>query len=179
MLQSRHMDSPLVIFDVETTGMRPDAGHEIVEIAAQKILADRVLDEFYALVKASRPLDEEVMRVHGITDALLAAEGKIAKEVFPAFLEFAGEHTLVGHNIGFDIAFVNAHLKRLGLPSLTNPTIDTIGIAKRYLILPSYALGKVAQYMKIPQTEAHRAKADVETTRQVFLKLLERAQNGG
>lgn len=172
------MDSPLVIFDVETTGMRPDYGHEIVEIAAQKILADRVLDEFYTLIQASRPLEEEATRVHGITDALLAAEGKTASEAFPAFMEFIGSHTLVGHNVGFDVAFVNAHLKRLGLPLLANPTIDTLGIAKRYLILPSYSLGKVAQYLRVPQTEAHRAKADVETTRLVLLKLFERAKVG-
>lgn len=172
------MESPLVIFDVETTGMRPDAGHEIVEIAAQKVLGDRVLDEFYSLVKASRPLDEEVTRIHGITDTLLAAEGKKADVVFPAFLAFIGESTLVGHNVAFDLGFVNAHLKRLGLPMLTNPTIETIGVAKRYLILPSYALGKVAQYLKVPQSDKHRAKADVETTKQVLLKLFERAKAG-
>lgn len=170
------METKLIVLDVETTGFRPDEGHEIVELAAQKILRDQVLEEFHALVRASRPLDPEVIRIHGITDELLALEGKAAQEVFPAFVEFAGSHTLVGHNISFDLGFINAHLTRLGLPALANPTIDTIEVAKRLLILPSYSLEKVAQYLKVPQPEAHRALADVNTTREVLLRLFARAR---
>lgn len=170
------METQLVVLDVETTGFRPDEGHEIVELAAQKILRDQVLEEFHALVRASRPLDPEVIRIHGITDELLALEGKAPQDVFPAFVTFIGGRTLVGHNIAFDLGFLNAHLMRLGLAKLANPTIDTIEVAKRLLILPSYSLEKVAQYLKVPQPEAHRALADVNTTREVLLRLFARAK---
>ena len=170
------METYLVVLDVETTGFRPEEGHEIVELAAQKILRDQVLEEFHALVRPSRSLDPEVIRIHGITDELLALEGKSGQEVFPSFVQFIGGHTLVGHNVAFDLGFINAHLVRLGLPKLANPTIDTIEVARRLLILPSYSLEKVAQYLKVPQPEAHRALADVNTTREVLLRLFARAK---
>ncbi|MFH1171530.1 MAG: 3'-5' exonuclease [bacterium] len=170
------MENQLVVLDVETTGFRPDEGHEIVELAAQKILQNDILGEFHALLRASRPLDPEVVSIHGITDELLATEGRPHGEVIPEFITFIGNHTLVGHNIAFDLGFLNAHLIRLGLPTITNPTLDTLEIAKRLLIIPSYSLEKVALYLKVPQPKAHRALADVNTTRQVLLKLFERAR---
>ncbi|MBI3956360.1 MAG: 3'-5' exonuclease [Candidatus Kerfeldbacteria bacterium] len=170
------METQLIVLDVETTGFRPDEGHEIVELAAQKIYRDKVLEEFQALLRPSRSMDPEVVAIHGITDEMLAVEGKPASEILPLFVTFCGTNTLVGHNIAFDLGFINAHLARLGLPALTNPTMDTIEIAKRLLIIPSYSLEKVAQYLKVPQPEAHRALADVNTTRQVLLKLFERVK---
>lgn len=170
------MEQPLIVLDVETTGFKPEDGHEIIELGAQKIVREKVLDEFHALIKPSRSLDPEVIRIHGITDDLLAEQGKDATEVFPAFLSFIGSATLVGHNIAFDLGFLNHHLLRLKLPALTNPTIDTLEVARRMLILPSYSLEKVALYLKVPQPEAHRAMADVRTTVGVLLKLFERAK---
>ncbi len=170
------MERPLVILDVETTGFKHEDGHEIIEIAAQKIVRDHLLGEFHALVRNTRPVDPDTIRVHGITDALLAAEGKPATEVFPAFVAFVEQHPIVGHNVLFDLGFLNAALARLGLPPLANPRMDTLDMARRLLILPSYSLERVAQYLKVPQPEAHRALADVNTTRGVLLKLFERAQ---
>ncbi len=166
----------LVVIDVETTGLRPDEGHDVIEVAAQKIRGREILGEYVQLIETGRILDAEVTRVHGITNELLALQGKPASEVFPALLTFIGNAPLVGHNVGFDAAFINAHLDRLGLPRLTNALIDTLAYAKRYLLIPSYSLEKVAAYFKVPQPVAHRAKADVETTREVFWKLIERAQ---
>ncbi len=170
------MERQLVVVDVETTGFKPEEGHEIIEIGAQKIIRNRVLAEFHALVKPTRPVDPESMKIHGITDAMLAAKGKTAQEVFPAFVEFSHDLVLVGHNIAFDFGFINAHLLRLGFPILTNHTMDTLAIAKKLLILPSYSLERVAQYLKVPQPAAHRALADVATTHGVLLKLFERAK---
>jgi DNA polymerase-3 subunit alpha (Gram-positive type) len=116
---------------------------------------------------------------NGITGELLDAEGHAHEAVIPEFIDFLAEAVLIGHNIPFDLGFLNAHLHRLSLPVVTNQTMDTLELSRRYLILPSYSLESVARYLKIPQPKAHRALADVETTRQVFLKLVERAQKLG
>lgn len=170
------MPHQLVILDVETTGFKPELGHEIIEIGALKIVRDKILGEFHAMVKPTRPVDPDSQKIHGITDDMLAAEGKPAGDVFPAFVEFAGKNVLVGHNIKFDMGFINFHLAKLGLDPLKNGTMDTLDIAKRLLILPSYSLERVAQYLKVPQPLAHRALADVTTTHGVLLKLFERAK---
>lgn len=170
------MEQQLVILDVETTGFKPENGFEIVELAAHKVVRDRVVDQFHAIIKPTRPVDPGSMEVHGITESEIDEQGRPAVEVFPEFTEFVSGQTLVGHNVQFDLGFINAHLARLKMPALTNPTMDTLDIARRLLILPSYSLEKVAQYLKVPQPSAHRAVADVQTTHGVLLKLFERAK---
>jgi len=168
----------LVVLDVETTGLKPEDGHEIIEVAAQKIQGREVISEYISLVATNRIIDAATEKVHGISNALLAVEGRPGSEVFPELVKFIGQAPIVGHNINFDLGFINAHLKRLGMPLLQNQPVDTLSQARRYLLMPSYSLGKVAAYLKVPQPLAHRAKADVETTREVFWKLIERAKNG-
>lgn len=168
-----------VVLDVETTGLEPAAGHEVIEIGAQKIHGRDVVGEFVSLVKPSRPLPIDVVAFHaknGITQDLLDQEGKRPDDVVPELVKFIGDAIIIGHNVQFDMGFINEHLKRLGLPALKNQTIDTIEIAKRYLLLASYRLSNVAAYLKIPQPSAHRALVDVITTREVFYKLIEKAQ---
>lgn len=175
------MSLPLdfVVLDVETTGLDPTAGHEVIEIGAQKIHGRDVVSEFVSLVKPSGPLPADVVDFHaknGITQKLLDDEGKKPDDVVPELVTFISQAVVVGHNVQFDIGFINEHLKRLGQPILTNQSIDTKEIAKRYLLLASYRLANVAAYLKVPQPGAHRALVDVVTTREVFYKLIERAQ---
>lgn len=168
-----------VVLDVETTGLDPARGHEIIEIGAQKLRGREMIGQFEALLKPSQPLPAEVVSFHsqnGITQEILDAEGRPAKDVIPEFVKFIGAAVIIAHNAPFDVGFINAHLDRLHLPRLQNKTIDTIEIAKRYLILASYKLSNVATYLQVPQPSAHRALVDVITTREVFFKLIERAK---
>lgn len=165
-----------VVLDVETTGLDHAKGDEVIEIAAQKIRGKEVIGEFVRLVKPTRPVPADSIKVHGITNEQLQLEGVPADDAVPALVEFMGSAIIVAHNAAFDVGFINAHLKKLNRPELTNQVIDTIEIAKRYLILASYRLSNVAAYLKVPQPSAHRALVDVITTREVFFKLIERAK---
>jgi len=163
-----------VIFDVETTGMRPQDGHAIVEIAGMKVSGSgNVLESFDTIVNPARPLDAEAAAVHGITQEIINKEGKPLIEVIPAFMLFCEDATLVAHNIQFDLSFLNKHLQDLGLPLLGNPIIDTLELARQKVLLGSYSLKYLAQHFAIPQPTAHRALADVDVTRQLLFKLLE------
>jgi DNA polymerase-3 subunit alpha (Gram-positive type) len=164
-----------VVLDVETTGLKAE-NDEIIEIGAQKCQGREVLGEFEQLLKASRPLSAETIAVNGITQEMVDSEGKDQAEVLRAFREFVGDHIIVAHNAPFDVGFLNASFQRHGIPIFTNRTIDTIEIAKKYLILASYRLSNVAAYLKVEQPSAHRSMIDVITTREVFLKLIERAK---
>ncbi len=168
-----------IVVDVETTGFKPTEGHCIIEIAAERLRESNVVDTYHSLVISERSIDPETVLIHGITEELLQLEGRPVHEVMQEFVSFIKDAPLIGHNIGFDLAFINAHLERLSLPRLTNKTIDTIELARKYLIIPSYSLEKVSAYLKVPQPSAHRAQVDVEVTRQVFIKLNERAQARG
>lgn len=170
-----------VIFDVETTGMKPEDGHAIVELAAQRVRSPRsgeaggreVVGTFDTIVNPERSVDPEAAAVHGITNEIIAKEGKALIEVIPAFVLFCEGATLVAHNIKFDLGFLNSHLKQFGLPPLANPTLDTLELARQKVVVASYALGYLAKHFGIPQPTAHRALADVEVTRELLFKLLE------
>lgn len=167
-------DLDYVIFDVETTGMKPEEGHTVVELAAQRVRARQVVDTFASLVNPGKKMDEEAVAIHGITNEMVRDMGRPLVEVMPAFMLFCVGATLVAHNIRFDLSFVNYHLKQLGLPALTNPTLDTIELAKQKVSVASYSLAYLAKHFGIPQPQAHRAMADVEVTRELLFKLLEK-----
>ncbi len=162
-----------VIFDVETTGMKPEDGHAIIEIAAQRVHSRQVVDVLNTIVNPGVKVDKEAELVHGITNEMIQKQGKSLLEAIPAFVLFSSGATLVAHNISFDLSFINKHLKELGLPVLTNPIIDTLELARSKVAVASYSLGYLARHFNIPQPKAHRALADVDVTRQLLFTLLD------
>ena len=164
-----------VIFDTETTGLMPENGDEIIEIAAQKIQNNEVISEFYSLVRPGVPVTDGAYAVHGYSDQYLAENGAYPQQIIPQFCDFAADSILVGHNImSFDLGFLNRQLQQLGLSPMNNLVIDTLIMARKLLPnLYNHKLSTVAQHFQIDCQGAHRAKADVEMNKQVFLKLLE------
>ena len=163
-----------VIFDTETTGLMPEAGDEIVEIAAQKIKNDQIIDEFYSLIKPNVPMTEGAFLMHGYSDEFLARNGSPAQEIIPRFYDFSKEAILVGHNIlSFDLSFLNIQSQKLGLPKINNLVIDTLIMSRKLLPgLPNHKLTTLADFFKIDAAGAHRAQKDVEMNKQIFLNLL-------
>ena len=126
-----------VIIDVETTGMNPKEGHAIVELAAMRVRDRKTIEVFDNIVNPGREIDAEAAAINGISNEMIKQQGKLLIEVIPAFAMFVGESILVGHNIGFDLAFINSDLKQFGLPELANECIDTIALAKSKVAVAS------------------------------------------
>lgn len=165
----QHRHRPLVILDTETTGFYHDRGDEIIELAAERVEHDDVVDRFHAIIQASLPIPPEATAVHGMDDDYVATHGKNPEEVYPAFAAFAGDAVLVGHNIRrFDFPFLLAQYARLGLPPLTNDLFDTLELSRALLQLPNHKLGTIASHFAIPTAGAHRAAADVAMTREIL-----------
>jgi len=164
-----------IVFDTETTGLYPHLGDAIIEIAGMKI--NKKGDElgvFQQFVYTGIPSHPETIKIHGLTDQFIAKHGKPLKDAMTGFVEFAGETTLVGHNIrGFDMKFVNRHLLQIGLAPLENPLIDTVDLSRQKMPhLGSHKLGTLANEFGIDYSKAHRAIEDVKINAEVFLRLL-------
>jgi DNA polymerase-3 subunit epsilon len=116
----------------------------------------------------------------GITDALVAPAPRIA-EVLPAFCEFVAGAVLVGHNVAFDIGFSNAALTAHGYPTLSNPRVDTLALARRLILdeVPNLRLATLARHLRAGHTPCHRALDDALATADVLHALLERAGSFG
>jgi DNA polymerase-3 subunit epsilon len=119
-----------IVLDTETTGLDPKQGHRIIEVAAIEMNGRKVSDRtFHRYLNPEREIDDGAAAVHGLTLERLQNEAKFA-EIAPALLEFIAGAQLIIHNAPFDIGFLNAELTLAGLPTLSNPVIDTLKVAK-------------------------------------------------
>lgn len=167
-----------VAIDVETTGLKPSR-HRVIEIGAVRYEEGRCVERFSVLVQPHRRLPRYIVQLTGIRDEDLLTAAPFA-DVAAALLAFLGERVLVGYNVGFDLDFLNAELRRLGLGPLANPAVDVLPLARA--LLPGngrYDLDSVCRAAGIARAVRHRALADAEATAQLYGHLVERAMAQG
>ena len=121
-----------IVLDTETTGFDPQSGDRIVEIGAVELMRHVPTGKTYhQYINPERAMPDEAFQVHGLGDDFLRDKPKFA-QVGQAFLDFIGDAKLVIHNAAFDIKFLNAELKWMGLPLIPwEQAIDTLAIARR------------------------------------------------
>lgn len=166
-------ENTFVVFDLETTGLVnvPTGGKmdAITEIGAVKIVGGEIRERFSTLVDPERKLDEEIVRLTGITDEMLKGAPKIG-EVIPDFYKFCDGCFLVGHNVQFDHRFIR-YYGGLDEYFFEQKTFDTLAIAQSMLFLKNYKLDTVADYYGI-RFNHHRAADDALTTAKIFIELI-------
>lgn len=169
-----------VIFDTETTGLEPQAGDRIVEIAAVRLKDKERIATFESLVNPHRQISEAAFQVNRITQDMLK-DAPDMREVAPKFLEFIQGSCLCSYNAVFDLGFLNSELKLIGMSfPETILVFDILNMSRRLLPgLERYALWFVAQKLGIKQAQKHRALSDVELTLGVFNKLKESLEAKG
>lgn len=166
-----------VFFDIETTGLSA-LNCEITEIGAVRMKNGEVLDEFNMLVNPGVPIPEEIVRLTGITDEMVASEPAI-DVVLPKFLDFVGDSVLVAHNASFDAGFIAHAAERLGLP-FANPYLDTVAMS-RYVNpeLQKHKLDILADYFKLGDFNHHRASDDAKILAAIFYKMTDKLSDEG
>ena len=169
------LEQSIVALDLETTGLNPN-NDAILEVGAVRFRGGEVLETFQRLVNPGRPIPDYVQRLTGIAPRDIQRAPAFSS-IAPDLQDFIGGDPVLGHNIQFDLRFLNS----AGL-SLPNPAYDTFDLAT--VLLPKlrrYALGYLAGRFGVAHDKAHRALDDAQATRQVFLYLLRLAerQDGG
>ncbi|HEX7166642.1 MAG TPA: exonuclease domain-containing protein, partial [Acidimicrobiales bacterium] len=168
-------DVTFVVLDLETTGGSP-ANDEITEVGAIKFRGGECLGTFQTLVNPGVAIPREIVYLTGITEAMVGPAPRI-DEVLPAFLEFIGEGVVVGHNVRFDMGFLQANLVRRGYARLRNTVVDTCGLARRLVRdeVPNCTLATLARHFRTATDPCHRALDDAKATAELLHCLLERA----
>ncbi|HSA33540.1 MAG TPA: 3'-5' exonuclease [bacterium] len=164
------MDAVTVI-DFETTGLDFAKEDRIVEIGAVKWRDHAIVGIYDALVNPGRPIPAEVVRVHGITDSMVASAAPLDVAV-PELLDLIGDDLVVMHNVEFDSGFLKAQMGLLGIQRELQ-YYDTLTAArKRFLGSPNYRLATLKNFLNLKQLGTmHRALADAYVTLQLYLKL--------
>ena len=168
-----------VILDTETTGMNMSGGphylgHRIIEIGCVEVINRRLTGRHYHVyLKPDRPVDEEAIRVHGITDAFLADKPPFAA-VVEEFLTFIRGAELVIHNAPFDVGFMDYEFDKLGLAVKTKEicaVTDTLVMARRLFPGKRNSLDALCSRYDIDNSHRtlHGALLDAEILADVYL----------
>jgi len=169
-----------VALDVETTGLRP-LQQRVIEVAAIRFHGGVETGRLETLINPGRPVPAYVSQLTGISAPLLVDAPAFAA-VADGLLDMLGSSLIVGHNVDFDISFVNAELKRSGRPPLVNERLDTLRLASRIVAgLRKPNLESVGRALGLlpDQRKFHRAGADAELTARVARRLVEQAFQEG
>ncbi len=171
-----------IVFDTETTGLDPANGDRIVEIGCVELENHMPTGRTYhQYLNPERSMSEEVIAVHGLTEAFLADKPTF-KEIVDDFLAFIGDDAkLVAHNASFDMKFVNAELAWVGREPLSQDrVIDTLIIARKKFPGARVNLNELCKRFGVDNSArtVHGALLDSELLAEVYLELLGGRQPG-
>lgn len=160
-----------VCIDCETTGLNPKEDRAI-EVAAVRFTLDQILDQFESLVDPERPIPDESIAIHHITQVMVSGKPKMV-EIIPHLLKFIGGDIIVGHGVAFDIEILAAAADRAGVAHTLrqNRFLDTLRMARLYGESPTNSLEQLRQHFNIQFEGAHRAMNDVVVNCDVFKSL--------
>ena len=164
-------DTTFAVVDIETTGGRPPQ-HRITELAAVKVRAGEVVDSRDVLVNPGREIPWNVVRLTGITDAMVASKPGLMEEL-PGFLEFIDGCVFVAHCANFDLHFLQYYAQEFLERDFSPRVLCTFELANQ--LLPGqkrFNLGELSASLGLPDSGEgrHRALSDAETTAQIFIR---------
>ena len=157
----------IVALDIETTGLDPEKD-AILEIGAVRFNGRRLESEWSGLVNPGRPVPPFITQLTGITNEMVGKAPPL-NVVLGSLVEFIDRDPILGHNINFDLSF----LERYHNFSL-NDVLDTYELAS--VLIPNagrYNLGALAQALAVPLATTHRALDDARITHGIYLRLQE------
>jgi len=163
------------VVDLETTGGTADDGG-ITEIGAARYRGGELLGTFQTFVNPGCSIPRQITMLTGITQAMVAPAPP-PDAVLPTFLEFLGDAVVVGHNVRYDLGYLNGALERSGRPKMANRSVDTLALARRLVRdeVPNCRLSTLADRFRLEHRPCHRALDDVLATADLLHLLLERA----
>jgi DNA polymerase-3 subunit epsilon len=164
-----------IVFDTETTGL-DSRDERIIELGGIELVnrfpTGRVFHQF--INPQGREINPEAQAVHGISAADLVGKPTLP-DIADEFLAFVDGAKLVAHNAGFDMAFINAELDRIGQPPIDpGRVIDTLALARRRHPMGPNSLDALCRRYGIDNSHRtkHGALLDSELLAEVYVELI-------
>ena len=158
--------------DIETTGLNVSRA-EIIEIA---IISDLPNGKSYFFSTKIKPnslklADPLALKLNGYEEALWKDAPTLNEVINQIYLKLKGG-VIVGHNVHFDLLFLNHAFEKYRLPRLGRRSIDTITLAYEHLPTKSKSLRACRMFFKMSLMGSHRALKDCEDMREIYYRLI-------
>ena len=153
------------VIDVETSGL--DACTcEILEIAAIKVRDNKETARYQTYIRPIGAIPKQASAVNGLTWRKLC-DKPLFEDIQQSFFDFIGDDVLVGHNVGFDIKFIQT---RSGI-ILPNQCFDTLEWSRIvFPSLPNYKLETLRDTFSLGGIP-HSATGDCKATHQLLIRI--------
>jgi DNA polymerase III subunit epsilon len=165
-----------IFLDTETTGLYPDQGHRVIEVAAVEMINRRPTNNhFHVYLNPEREIDAAAQDVHGITLEFLQ-DKPLFSAISQDLIDFVKDAEVVIHNAPFDVGFLNAELGRIGLKPITNycdRITDTLKMAKDARPGQRNNLDALCRHFGIDNSKRtlHGALLDAELLAEVYMSM--------
>ena len=161
----------LAILDVETTGIKAGS-NKIIELYILKVLNEKVVDDYYSKFNPKQNIPLFISNLTGIYQWHVEAAPIIDDEILN-IKNFVSDSIIIGHNLKFDLSFLNYALTSNNLQKFDNETIDTLNLSRALMRskVKNHKLVTLSKYFKTVNQNEHNSKADVLTTYEVFKNL--------
>jgi len=167
-----HIDTlDFLVVDVETTGLSPERGDRVCEVAAVKLRGGAVVDTFSSLVDPQRPISSGAFAVNNISPQMLT-DAPFFSDIANRLQSLLQDSVLVAYNAPFDVSFLQMEFQLIGAPKIRTPVVDALALARQLLSgLQRYTQENVARALGIPFPVRHRALEDSMITARLFTML--------
>lgn len=159
------------VLDFETTGNQPS--DEIIQAGLVVVENNAILSRYTSLVKPGTGIPDFISKLTGITDEMVK-DAPPVEDVMAQMMPFLEETILVGHNVLFDLAFLQRGLDIAGYRPFAGRVLDTLDFLRiLFPALGSLQLSMVSQALDVPHERPHQADSDAEATALLWIKVLE------
>lgn len=166
-----------ILLDTETTGLRVEDGHRVIEIGCVEMIDRKLTSKhFHYYINPEREVEAGALAVHGITNAFLK-DKPLFNHIASDLLNFIDGAELIIHNAPFDLAFLNNEfmLTRQGFKPIADycRVIDTLQIARQLHVGQRNSLDALCKRYGVDNSkrDMHGALLDAHLLAQVYLAM--------
>ena len=161
----------IVVLDIETTGFSAQ-NDKIIELYMLKVFNSQIIEEYYSKFNPGIEIPIVIRDLTGIWSKDVKTSPKIENEI-SKIKSFIGDSIIIGHNLKFDLSFLNFNLVSNNIDKLNNEVVDTMKLSRALLRndVNNHKLSTLSNHFKTSNKNEHNAKADVLTTYEVFKHL--------
>jgi DNA polymerase III epsilon subunit family exonuclease len=170
-------DISFCALDLETTGINP-ALHRIVEVGIIRFTLNEIEATYESLVNPGVNIPIEVVRIHGITDEMVAEAPRIG-EILETISALLHDCVLVIQNPEFDISFLTWAYQINGVTAPEMAAVDTVRLSRRaYPNLQNYKLGTICSHLELDLSH-HRALSDAAGCMEILRRIIRQKDSAG